>query len=260
MLLMIKGATAFTFPSRHHELSKDFFTIYAADLVQPTGLHPKLAITLPRQSTRPPKASCKLHAYQTLPSALFVDRYQLSDSDLLAASNLVALHALSGAEDLEAPDWAIEQWGSASLFELATPMETDDAAYNALPWKIEIPLHLRYLQAPPVNNTSYRDLQIPWPIVFWACEAEEGLKMATNPFDRVNLGYDGLFGPKTMFYHVAPARGSLMLELTVPVLRQENNYWIQLATFTTVALGFCWVIYTLIAPLKRSRKHHAKQE
>ncbi len=29
--------------------------------------------------------------------------------------------------------------------------------------------------------------------------------MAVNPFDRVNLGYEGIFGPKTMFYHLSPS-------------------------------------------------------
>ncbi|KAK5133150.1 hypothetical protein LTR08_008085 [Meristemomyces frigidus] len=49
---------------------------------------------------------CALHAYLTLPAALFLDRYQLADAHALAAGNLVALRSLSGAQDLELPAWA----------------------------------------------------------------------------------------------------------------------------------------------------------
>lgn len=105
-------------------------------------------------------------------------------------------------------------------------------------WMVSIPTHLRYI-APSPNTTTpgYETAQMPWPAVFWACEAEEGLKMATNPFDRVNLGYDGLFGPKTMFYHVSPAGENLIASVDVPVMDAEKAEWVQLGTTIVVLIG-----------------------
>jgi hypothetical protein len=202
-----------------------------------------------------------LHAYLTLPSALFIDRYQLSDAAALAEHNLVALHALSGEDDLEAPDWVIKRWGSAALVELASPPKHNhgtSAASNDEDWTATIPLHLRYLQANPnATDPRYTDIDIPCPIIFWACEAEEGLKMAVNPFDRVNLGYDGLFGPKTMFYHVPPARpGDLrMLEerLTVPVLEPEVGLWVHFGTLVAVVVGFLLVAWGFVHSMSGGR-------
>ena len=100
------------------------------------------------------------------------------------------------------------------------------------------------------------NLDIPYPSLFWACEAEEGLKFSTNPFDRVNLGYDGLFGPKTMFYHIPPAliegQAGLVQKLSVPVLDPRSESmggmveWVQMGTFLAVIVGFAWVVWMLV--------------
>lgn len=236
------GPTMFSFPARHHPLPEGDDTTYRVASQEPTGLHPKLDITLPSQSLKPPKDSCALHAYWTLPSSLFIDRYQLSDQLFLESQNLKSLHALSGEQDLEAPDWAVNRWGSAALIELADP--PSDGASN---FTATIPTHLRY-----VNGTSTVDgkamIEIPWPIIFWACEAEEGLKMSTNPFDRVNLGYDGLFGPKTMFYHVPPAPGAEILveTLPVPILDSQSAEWVPMGTAIAVLLGFGWICWQML--------------
>lgn len=80
--------------------------------------------------------------------------------------------------------------------------------------------------------------------------------MNTNPFDRVNLGYDGLFGPRTMFYHLQPASGgeSLLEEIQVPVLDLEGSKmkWVESGTVTTVVLGFVWVCLKLFAAIRGS--------
>ena len=80
--------------------------------------------------------------------------------------------------------------------------------------------------------------------------------MNTNPFDRVNLGYDGLFGPRTMFYHLQPASGgkSLLEEIQVPVLDLEGSKmkWVESGTVTTVVLGFLWVCLKLFAAIRGS--------
>ena len=72
--------------------------------------------------------------------------------------------------------------------------------------------------------------------------------MATNPFDRVNLGYDGLFGPKTMFYHIPPDPNvkTTTSEVKVPVLNAESAAWVQIGTLVAVAAGFAWVCWQLL--------------
>ncbi|KAK0309731.1 protease B nonderepressible form [Friedmanniomyces endolithicus] len=279
------GGTLFSFPSRHHPLPPLTPATFKTSFQQPTGLHPNLDISLPRQYLTPPKddGSCALHAYLTLPSALFLDRYQLDDAALLAEHNLKALRSLSGEQDLEAPDWVIERWGSAALIELASPplppnnRTTLTDRREATDWTATIPLHLRYLQAPTPptsppklesgaknnaesNSSSYTDLTIPHPILFWACSAQEGLKMGTNPFDRVNLGYDGLFGPKTMFYHIPPfanteasATGVLEEVLRVPVLDPRGAGWVQVGTLVAVLVGFAWVCWGLVRGMGRGK-------
>jgi len=77
--------------------------------------------------------------------------------------------------------------------------------------------------------------------------------MNTNPFDRVNLGYDGLFGPRTMFYHLqAASRGKpLVKELKVPVLDLTRANWVGSGTVGVVLLGFLWVCWRLLGVVGR---------
>jgi len=240
----------FSFPSRHHPLPATTSKLsFAATFQQPTGLHPRLDLTFPANALTPPQPSCALHAYMTMPSALFIDRYQFSDRLFLESQNLVALRALSGEQDLEAPDWVINSWGSAALFELAHPKLSENADVST--WTATIPTHLRYVK--PLNVSLTSTLSIPVPVVFWACNADEGTKFKVNPFDRENLGYDGLFGTKTMFYHVPPApsmaeagsKNALLLDLSVPVLDSKFAGWVPMATLAVVLAGFTWVIWKL---------------
>ena len=238
------GPTMFSFPARHHPLPTDDHTTFTATFQKPSGLHPKLDITFPAKDLKAPKSdSCSLHAYWTTPATLFLDRYQLGDDLFLASQNLVALRALTGEEDLERPGWAINMWGSAALLELASPKASDRLKDT---WTVTIPTHLRYVNA-TASETGHAPVDVPWPVVFWACEAEEGLKMSTNPFDRVNLGYDGLFGPKTMFYHVPadPVHERLVEQLNVPVLDPTQAQWVPLGTLLAVLAGFGWVCWKL---------------
>jgi hypothetical protein len=183
-----------------------------------------------------------LHTHLTLPSYLFIDKYQFTDPLFLASKNLKNLRSIAGATDLEAPDWVIQEWGSAALFELAHPSST---AEKTKQWNVSIPLHVRYL---PASASSHTRLPLPWPVVFWACRADEGAKMAANPFDRVNLGYEALFGPKTRFMHVEPAvkGGELVEWIDVPVLDLRSTGWVEMGTVGTVIvafLGLCWVLF-----------------
>ncbi|KAF2719853.1 PIG-X-domain-containing protein [Polychaeton citri CBS 116435] len=260
------SGTAFSFPSRHHGI-KAMKTIdtYSIRFQEPMGLHPKMVLSFSANTLTPPNEDCALHAYLTIPSSLFLDRYQLADPLFLDSQNLHSLRSISGEQDLEAPDWITDRWGSAALLELKIPSNEQLDA----PWEATVPLHLRYL--PPTNSTTsagYRDIQTSWPAVFWACEAEEGLKMSVNPFDRTNLGYDGLFGPKTMFYHLqAPHRQyqhsrRLTAQLTVPTMDVANVAYVSIGTLVAVTMGFSWILwklrYVFVSNLEPAHRHKAQ--
>ncbi|GAB7342649.1 hypothetical protein MBLNU457_g0808t1 [Dothideomycetes sp. NU457] len=259
------SATLFSFPSRHHALPTSHKTTYKTSFRHPTGLHPVLQLVLRSEETlTPPAPNCALHAYLTLPSSLFVDKYQFNDGLFLESNNLRSLRALSGETDLEAPDWVVGKWGSAALFELSLPGETAHSTETGV-WDVSIPLHLRYLAPNGTSTTSERaesispsekEIQIPHPVLFFACPAEEGLKMSTNPFDRVNLGYDGLFGPKTLFYHVPSGDRELVAEIEVPVLSvsEQGARWVEYGTGLAVLAGFVWVLWMLFRPVKAGTK------
>ena len=240
---MLSGPTLFSFPSRHHHVSQFTKSTYFASFVSPTGLHPTLRLTFPSSSITPRIDTCALHAYLTLPSIVFPDKYQLSAPLFLASKNLRSIRSISGETDLEAPEWAITKWGSAMLVELAPPSKK--ALTMESLWHADIPLHLRYLSP---SQSGVAKTNLPWPVVFWACTADEGSKMSVNPFDRVNMGYDGLFGPKTMFYHLTPSKNlsamndTLVLSLDVPTLNLEKSTWVESGTMIVVALGLVWIL------------------
>lgn len=250
MTLMDIEPTMFSFPSRHHPLLED--SKYSISFSQPTGLHPDLSISIPQSALQRPPApkdsTCGLHTYLTLPSSVFIDQYQVGTTDplFLEEHNLIGLRAFSGETDLEAPDWAVERWGSTWLFEIATPSsESVDSTSN---WTSTIPLHLRYLSP---SESGYQSAIVPWPVVFWACTSEEDAEMGVNPFDRTDLGYDTLFGPRTLFYQLHPASNELVEELDVPVLKLKEGEgffqakYIELGTSVVIVLGFLWVLSRL---------------
>ena len=67
----------------------------------------------------------------------------------------------------------------------------------------------------------------------------------------MNLGYDGLFGPKTMFYHISPEAGKLLKKVSVPVLDSDRSGYVQAGTAGVVLLGFVWVLWCLLGVSKR---------
>ncbi|MCJ1466049.1 protease B nonderepressible form [Pseudocyphellaria aurata] len=245
--------TRFSFPSRHHDSPQSSGTAYFTTFPLPTGLHPTLRLTFPSTFMSPPLPTCALHTYLILPSSIFPDKYQLSSPLFLASMNLRGLRAISGETDLEAPAWVVKRWGSALLMELAPPSASSAKASlsaEGTPWHASIPLHLRYL-SPSHNGTT--PISVPCPLVFWACPTDEGTKMGTNPFDRVHLGYESLFGPRTMFYHLRPeplpwvessnsAAEGLVLSVQVPVLEAGWKAGVEWGTVGVVLLGFMWVV------------------
>ena len=176
----------------------------------------------------------------------------MSSSNFLASNNLRSIRSLSGETDLEAPDWAITKWGSAFLLELQQPEAAGSKDSKAMTWHADVPLHLRYLpllKEPDLSSgAGQRNHSVPWPSVFWACPSDEGTKMNTNPFDRVNLGYDGLFGPRTMFYHLQPSMSaeSLAEGLAAPALDLSKAGCVETGTVAAIVMGFMWVCWQLL--------------
>ena len=244
-------STLFSFASRHHTQPFTDFPRYQINFAEPTGLHPSLQITFPSVPSKP-NPSCALHTYLTLPSSLFMDKYQFSSPNFLSSNGLRELRALSGETDLEAPLWAVSLWGSAFLLELDPPARSHGT------WVAKIPLSLLYL---PSNHSddgkpsgSHATTNVPWPVVFWACPAEAGNRMNTNPFDRRNLGYDGLFGPKTLFYHLQPTINSMHVEkISVPLLGWQHNVMVERLSVFMMVLGFLWACWKLVLALGGAR-------
>jgi hypothetical protein len=195
-----------------------------------------------------------MHAYLVLPKEVFADKYQLSDPLFLASKNLSALHYISNPVDLEAPAYTVPLWGSSVLLELSPPPRSHEPSPDTelREWTAQIPLHLRYL-SPNTGHSGLANLSVPYPAVFWACTADEGSKFPINPFDRVNLGYDGLFGPRTLFYHLSPkpweegANARLVSKLSVPVLDLEGaeKWYVRTGTAAVITVGFAWIVWRL---------------
>ena len=93
-------------------------------------------------------------------------------------------------------------------------------------------------------------MTVPVPAVFWACHAEEGSRFAVNPFDKTGLGYDGLFGTRTVFYHLTAGEG--WLDVKVPVLDTASwmHGFVEPVTILVVVVGFLWVCWAALRPMK----------
>ncbi|KAK3295520.1 PIG-X [Chaetomium fimeti] len=240
--------TMFSFASRH----RDAESAFSAEFLTPTGLHPTLQLQLtsanPPPSTADEDATCTPYAYLTLPRTIFADKYQLSDPLFLASKNLTALRHTTQPVDLEAPEYAMAQWGSTVLLELSPPPPTQPHQQQEGEWTASIPLHLRYLAPAP---GGYATAAVPYPAVFWACEpAQGGTVFPPNPFERTHLGYDGLFRGDTVFWHVEPrpaAGGGLLVnEVRVPVLDVDRAGWVNAGTAAAVLVGFAWVVWKIV--------------
>ncbi|KAL1842400.1 hypothetical protein VTJ49DRAFT_5359 [Mycothermus thermophilus] len=237
------SAAMFSFPARHHDAESTFSALF----LSPTGLHPTLQLRI-SSAALPAEAEhdgqdCSPYAYLTLPRSIFADKYQLSDPLFLASKNLSALRHTTQPVDLEAPEYAVSQWGSAILLELApsSPSSSEE-------WTAEVPLHLRYLA--PVSG-GYSTVSVPYPAVFWACQPPEGAEFPPGPFERKALGYDGLFDDGTVFWHVTPqpaeadGQGLLVSQVRVPVLNVDRAQWVGAGTGLAVAAGFAFVVWKL---------------
>lgn len=79
--------------------------------------------------------------------------------------------------------------------------------------------------------------------------------MNVNPFDRVNLGYESLFGPRTTFYHLQPqptVEGERLMEkVLTPVIDLQRTRCVEGATVSVIAIGAAWVVWKLLRVLLR---------
>ncbi|KAK5989107.1 Protein PBN1 [Cladobotryum mycophilum] len=230
--------TLFSFPSRHRITDGSF----SSKFLTPTGLHPTLQLNVDTERPGEEDDECDLYAYLTLPKIIFADRYQLADELFLASKNLSATSYVSQPVDLEAPAYTTKTWGSNVLVKLAQPsIDSTEGTRIA-----EVPLHLRYLKP---SQTGQVDTEVPYPVVFWACDNGAGTDFSNNPFDRLHLGYDGLFSQSTVFWHVSPkpeVGNRLTNPISVPVVTDEASKWVGLGTTAAVGLGFVWVLWKLL--------------
>lgn len=245
------SATLFAFASRHRVTE----TRFSSRFLPPTGLHPTLQLSLSSSQSPRSDDECRPYAYLTLPKTIFADRYQLDDKLFLASKNLSASRYTSLPVDLEAPAYTTKTWGSRVLLELAKPSVGDASG-----WTIEVPLHLRYLE-PSISGS--RVIEVPYPAVFWACPGDAASDFGNNPFDRRNLGYDELFEPNTVFWHVnpEPVEGDVLVSrLDVPVLREGVEALIRNGTAAVVALGFVWVLVKLFTSYRKHGYQNVPRE
>ncbi|EWC45055.1 hypothetical protein DRE_06194 [Drechslerella stenobrocha 248] len=244
----------FSISSRHHSTGAN---IYTADFQQPPGLHPKLETTIALGGASPAD-ECTLNAYFTVPQPFFVDPYQLEDAKLMKSYGISNVRVVEGETDLEAPVWAVTKWGAVVVAELDTQDYFENRVKDRLPMEFTLPLHLRYLPSHPEKTNQTATL--PWPTVFWACRAESGDKMATNPFDRKMLGYEEYFPEQTYFYHITPKLFNRTLStssLEVPILNSRYSQAIEWGTIGVVVIGFAWVLAKVVLSLLGSGSKQA---
>lgn len=236
------SAVLFAYAARHRQAEGSF----SADFVEPTGLHPTLRLTIRSDTRFADDDECRPYVYLTLPNTIFTDRYQLADDLFLASKNLTAVPYISKPVDLEAPAYTTESWGSNVLLQLSGPPQSPNTP-PAEVWTAEVPLHLRYSEP---SSTGLRSTNVPYPVVFWACESTADIDFSTSPFDRTQLGYDGRFKPSTVFWHVEPqpkVGNRIINSIDIPVLNQSKDSMVALGTSVVIALGFCWVLWRIIA-------------
>ena len=82
--------------------------------------------------------------------------------------------------------------------------------------------------------------------------------MAVNPFDRVNLGFAELFGPKGLFYSIPPTSAPVV-SLEVPVLDESKTGFVEMGTAIVVLSGFLWICWKLLQ-VYRAPPNKVKQQ
>ncbi|RKF55970.1 Protein pbn1 [Erysiphe neolycopersici] len=248
--------TRLSFQSRHRYSKVNF----QSNFLKPSGIHPSLEIKVSDVAHPIQNQECGLFVYLTFPRNIFLDKYQFLDALFLADKNISSLAFIHDTVDLEAPEYTIESWGSSALIKLATPVSKPSPNFE---WTAHIPTHLRYL-LPASNSSGFREIEMPYPVVFWACTPEEHVDLSNNPFDRTRLGYDHFFDPITVFYHLNPNSsredGRLINRLQVPVLNLDQTSWVESLTLWAIGFGFIWVCWCLLKVAMRTGYMSGKEK
>ncbi|KAK7205735.1 PIG-X [Myxozyma melibiosi] len=261
--------TLFDFAPRHRGVQGT--AVYSPYFRTPYGLHPKHVVSIygdlnvPRTMSHNyvqdeetgefedtmESATCGLYGYYILPSFIFVDKYQIADLADAQAGGVKRVVGIWGETDLEIPVWMVDKWGSTMLLELIPPSGEDLEAFTQQV-DIEIPMHSRY-EVPDWNTTAVVH-DMPWPLIFWACDGSDENSMTMGPFDNNGLGLEKYFDPGTSFHYLTPnmtisspdAHTELITELSIPVVPLESYKYVQPWTVVVILVGCFWIIYKAI--------------
>lgn len=211
---------------------------FTAKFETPLGLHPKHQLSL-ESVEMPNRKHCNLYAKYTVPRSLFLDEYQLADLDRSNAATAATgkLIGVWGEKDLEAPVWMAPNWGSEAVVEIYH--------HDRLQFDFELPMHSRY-EAPLLNDTSVQH-DLPWPIVFWACQDEEE---KASPEIR-SIGYETFFPEDTLFYYVAPDTPRLSSSYQIPVAPLDKYSTVNTMTLTVILAGILWILFKTLLNIRR---------
>jgi hypothetical protein len=123
-------------------------SMFSASISPRRGFHTTYSISLVL-----PDGNCTPYLLFHLPQAIFPDLYQLSHL-------YSCLH--TGTIDLESPLVAVHPEPSALLLNLS------GSSHHL---NVHVPLHARYPPLTALGESSYHDINIPWPVAFFACPA-----------------------------------------------------------------------------------------
>ncbi|KAI5963032.1 PBN1 [Candida pseudojiufengensis] len=194
--------TMFHFKPRHRILEN---IEYNTNLIK-NGLHPifntNINLLNKESSTQlindDDVLNCNPFIYLHLNKSLIFDKYQnIPKNSILLINN--------GFQDLELPEYKIENWGGELLFKLDTPINE--------PQNFNLTLHSRY-QLPNQNRTNnqttskslYTTIINPLPKLFLACNIKDHEILAKSPFDTsrfssIGNNFENYFSKDTVFYH-----------------------------------------------------------
>ncbi|ODQ56512.1 PIG-X-domain-containing protein [Saitoella complicata NRRL Y-17804] len=215
--------TLISFPQR----TRHSDTAYRSRLDPAVGMHPVLVTQI--TPTEPPAEECTLNALYTLPSSVFLDKYQLADRTAFRSGGISSLR-MWGETDLEAPVWAVDGWGSIAAVEVDWRGQEGKEDVT-----VELPLHMRY--AVPDDEQG---VEIQQPVVYWACENAAQSPLEENPFDTPRTLYTHLHPGDTTFHFLTPTLENGM-RIEVPTAKTGDVAMAQWGTMGAITLGMAWV-------------------
>ncbi|KAI5956813.1 PBN1 [Candida jiufengensis] len=242
--------TMFHFKPRHRYLTEGE---YKTNLIN-NGLHPifNTQISLPELEEDEEKKSfiidddvinCNSFIYLNLNKSLIFDKYQNVPIN-------TTLLISSGFQDLELPEYKIDQWGRELLFKL------DDDFKNQKDFNLT--LHSRY-QLPQNNNTlqnSYTNIINSKPKYFIACKIKDSEMLSKSPFDTtrhssIGNNYENYFAKDTVFYHPRELNAEKNLQVSIPHGITTFNRINSITTITLI-IGILIILTSVVKYLFKS--------